>query len=30
MEAIATADARDELLPDFRDTALSFTWREAP
>ena len=30
MEAIATANMRDELLPAFRDTALSFTWREAP
>ncbi len=30
MEAIATADMRDELLPAFRDTALSFRWREAP
>lgn len=30
MSAIATADVRDELLPAFRDTALSFRWREAP
>jgi hypothetical protein len=30
MEAIATADLRDQLLPAFRETALSFKWRDAP
>ena len=30
MEAIAVADVRGELLPAFRDTALSFAWREGP